>query len=313
VGFVLVRNDLTTVGAVTAAALYFLRLFGPIGGLLFTFDQFQAVGVSLTRLAGVVLMPRPAVSHPSSVAERGDVMLTGIVHEYTAGKPVLREVTVRLSAGERVALVGASGAGKTTLGAIAAGVIRPTGGTVTVAGIPKDLSDPVSRAGIYLVSQEVHVFAGTVREQLTLARPDASDEQVQAALEAVSAHRDVAALPDGLDTVLGDHGHQLNPAQAQHLALARILVKDPWFVVLDEATAEAGSSGARELEAAALAAVRGRTALIVAHRLTQARTADRILVIDCGVIVEAGGHDELLAQGGRYAELWQAWSGGDLD
>jgi ATP-binding cassette subfamily C protein len=147
-----------------------------------------------------------------------------------------------------------------------------------------------------------------VRDSLTLARPGSLDEDIQHALTITFADQWVAALPDGLDTIIGDHGHQLTPDHIQQLALTRIVLADPWFVVLDEATAEAGSTGAHILEKAAAAAVRGRTVLVVAHRLTQARTADRILVMHAGMIAEEGTHDELVALGGRYSELWLAWS-----
>ncbi|MGW9115757.1 ABC transporter ATP-binding protein [Streptomyces sp. NPDC055663] len=305
-GFVLVRNGLTSVGAVTAAALYFLRLFTPIGGLLFTFDQFQAVGSALARLVGIATMP--SASDPAPAVGPGEVVLSGITHQYAPGRPVLRDVDLRIAAGERIALVGATGAGKTTLGAIAAGVLRPTHGTVTAAGLPYGPERAGSGSGVFLVTQDIHVFAGSVRESLTLVRPTASDEEIHDALAVTSADRWVAALPDGLETIIGDHGHRLTPDQVQQLALTRIVLRNPWFVVLDEATAEAGSAGAHLLDRAAEAAMEGRTALVVAHRLSQVRSADRILVMHKGAITEQGTHDDLLAIDGRYATLWRAWS-----
>lgn len=168
VGLYLVRADLTTLGAVTAATLYFQRLFSPIGALLFTFDQFQSVGAGLTRLVGIASLP-PAPDG-ATAGRPGDILFSGISHEYTPGKPVLHDVTVKLTRGERIALVGSSGAGKTTLAAIAAGVLTPTRGTVTTDG--RDYGDHRGlRPGAFLVSQEGHVFAGTVRDALTLARP----------------------------------------------------------------------------------------------------------------------------------------------
>lgn len=307
-GFVLVRENLTTVGAVTTAALYFLRLFTPIAGILFTFDRFQAVGAALSRLVGIALMPKPPTPDRHADAGRGEVVLAGITHEYTPGTPVLRDVTLRIAPGERIALVGATGAGKTTLGAIAAGVLRSSHGVVTYGGKPYDPVRTGVRANVFLITQDAHAFAGTVRDSLTLVRPKASDQDVRRALDITKADRWVDALPNGLDTVVGEEGHQLTPDQVQQLALARVVLGDPWFVVLDEATAEAGSAGARVLEAAATAAVQGRTALIVAHRLTQARLADRVLVMHDGAIAEQGTHEELLARQGRYAQLWQAWS-----
>jgi ATP-binding cassette subfamily C protein len=307
-GFVLVREHLTSLGAVTTAALYFLRLFTPISGILFTFDRFQAIGAALSRLVGIAMMPKPPAPDPAAEARPGDVVLSGITHEYAPGQPALRDVTLRIALGERIALVGATGAGKTTLGAIAAGVLRPTHGTVTYGGTPYDPARTGVRSHVFLVTQETHVFAGTVRESLTLVRPDACDEDVQRALAAALADRWVAALPDGLDTIVGEEGHRLSAERVQQLALARIVLGDPWFVVLDEATAEAGSAGAHVLEKAATTAVEGRTALVVAHRLTQARLADRILVMHDGTIVEEGTHDQLLALRGRYSVLWRAWS-----
>ena len=308
-GFLLVRNDLATVGAVTAAALYFHRLFNPIGALLMIFDDVQSAGASLARLAGIAMLePVPTPAGPSPVRS-GTFELTGISHEYVSGHRVLSDVTVRLSDGERVALVGATGAGKSTLGAIAAGLLLPTSGTVSLDGIAIDTLDPSHvRSGIALITQDVHVFSGTVRENVDLARPGADDTDVRTALATVRALSWLDALPDGLDTIVGDHGHPLTPAQAQQLALARILLHDPLVAVFDEATAEAGSSGARELEDAAIAVTAGRTSLVVAHRLTQAQTADRVVVMHEGRIVEEGTHDDLVAAGGRYAELWSAWS-----
>ncbi|MFJ2960480.1 ABC transporter ATP-binding protein [Streptomyces sp. NPDC087270] len=307
-GFVLVRRNLTTVGAVTTAALYFLRLFTPIAGILFTFDRFQAVGAALSRLVGIALMPKPPVPEGHLEPGQGEIVLSGITHEYTPGTPVLRDVSLRISPGERVALVGSTGAGKTTLGAIAAGVLRPSHGVVSYGGQPYDPVRTGVRANVFLITQDVHAFAGTVRECLTLVRPGASDQEVRRALDVTGADRWVDALPDGLDTVVGEEGNRLTADQVQQLALARVVLGDPWFVVLDEATAEAGSAGARVLEAAATAAVQGRTALIVAHRLTQAKLADRVLVMHDGAIAEQGTHDELLARQGRYSRLWQAWS-----
>lgn len=308
-GFLLVRDDLTTVGAVTAAALYFHRLFNPIGALLMIFDDVQSAGASLARLAGIALLAPASAPDGASPARSGTFALSGISHEYVPGQPVLRDVTVLLADGERVALVGATGAGKSTLGAIAAGLLIPTGGTVAIDGIPLDTLDPSHvRSGIALVTQDVHVFSGTVRENVDLARPGADDTDIRSALRTVRAVSWLDALPDGLDTIVGDHGHPLTPAQAQQLALARILLHDPLVAVFDEATAEAGSSGARELEEAAIAVTAGRTSLIVAHRLTQAQSADRVIVMHEGRIVEEGTHDDLVAAGGRYADLWSAWS-----
>lgn len=306
-GFWLVRADAVTVGAVTTAALLFHRLFNPIGALLFLFDEVQSTGASLTRLAGVASMGTPEHHRGAPVGHTG-LRLESVGHSYVPGRPVLEQVTLHLAPGERVAVVGATGAGKSTLGTVVAGVLRPTEGVVSLGGVPYDrLDERAVRDQVVLVSQDVHVFTGTVRDAVTLARPEADDEQVRRALEQVGAWSWVRALPDGLDTLVGGDGRALGAAAAQQLALARVVLRDPPVVVLDEATAEAGSAGARELERAADAATEGRTALVVAHRLTQSQHADRVLVMDAGRVVEEGTHEELVARGGRYAELWRAW------
>lgn len=307
-GFLLARGGAVTVGAVTAAALYFHRLFNPIGALVTLFDEVQSTGASLARLAGVAALPVSAAP-TTSTTSGGTLVASGLGHAYVEGRPVLHDVSLTLRPGERVAVVGATGAGKTTLGLALAGVLRPVAGSISLGGASyNDLGERAVREQVVLVSQDVHVFSGTVRDSVTLARPEASDEQVRAALELTSAWDWVTALPEGLDTVVGDEGRTLTPAQAQQLALARVTVRDPAVVVLDEATAEAGSAGARVLEDAAFAVTEGRSALIVAHRLTQAVRADRVLVMHQGRIVEDGTHAELVAGDGLYRELWEAWT-----
>lgn len=316
-GWALVAADATTVGEATAAALFFHRLFNPIGAVLFVFDAVQASGAALARLAGVVLLPaRTGVdAAPPGDGSRPTLRLTGVHHAYEEGRPVLAPLDLVLGPTERVAVVGATGAGKSTLGAIAAGTLVPSGGSVRIGDLDvTSAPEPVLRRHVVLVSQEVHVFAGTLRDNLVLARADATDAELWEALTATSSDAWARALPHGLDTVVGDLGHPLSPAQVQQLALTRVLLRDPAVVVLDEATAEAGAAGARELELASRAVTDGRASLVVAHRLTQARTADRILVMDAGVVVEQGTHDVLVRAGGRYARLWAAWSdAGDGD
>ncbi|MEV6751338.1 ABC transporter ATP-binding protein [Streptomyces sp. NPDC051214] len=308
-GFFLVRADSVSIGTATAAALYFHSLFTPVNSALVLLDDAQSATASLARLVGVAdeTTSEPAATPLTQPGTEpaGTVTVIGIDHEYVPGQPVLQAVDLKLRAGERVALVGPSGAGKTTLAKLVAGVHRPTSGSVHLTGA-RGRGDGLPVA---LVTQETHVFAGPLADDLRLARADATDDELRTALTDVEAIDWVDALPDGLDTVVGDGGHRLTSAQVQQLALARLMLADPPVAVLDEATAEAGSTGARLLEKAADRAVEGRTALIVAHRLTQAATADRIVVMEDGRIVESGTHDELRAGSGPYASLWQAWSG----
>lgn len=310
IGFLLVGANAVTVGVATAAALYFHSLFGPIMTALALVDDAQAAAASLARLVGVADLPE--VAEPALPARPVDasVKTAAIGYSYVDGHPVLTDVDLAVAPGERVALVGASGAGKTTLAKLIAGIHRPTSGSVTLGGVALDELGPTGvRETVALISQEVHVFAGPLEDDLRLARPAASTSELREALDKVGALTWVEALPDGLATVVGEGGHQLTVTQAQQLALVRLVLADPPVAILDEATAEAGSAGSRVLEASAAAALQGRTALVVAHRLTQAAASDRIVVLDNGSVVETGTHEELVSAGGRYATLWAAWSG----
>ncbi|WJS90744.1 ABC transporter ATP-binding protein [Microbacterium testaceum] len=309
VGFVRYTDGDVTIGAVTTAILLFHRLFTPLGTVLFLFDEMQSAGAAMNRLVGVVATPSvrvPSRSTPSDGALRVD----DVRFAYGPGDDVLHGVSFSVPAGTRLALVGASGAGKTTAALIAAGALTPDSGSVRLGGAAlSDIGTDAMRSRVAVLSQDVHVVAGPVIDDLRLADENADEDTVWRALQTVGADAWVRALPEGVHTEVGAHRHRLTAAQQQQIALARLVLKDPDVAILDEATAEAGSAGAAALERAALAATAGRTTLIVAHRLAQAASADAIAVMEAGQIVEFGSHDDLLARGGAYAGQWGAWRG----
>ena len=301
-----------SLGDVTAATLYVQFLIDPVDRLLGWMDELQVGAASLARLLGVTLVPddrTPSGALPTS--DRLDV--DDVRFSYIEGRPVLHGVDLSLDQGERLAMVGPSGAGKSTLGRLLAGIHPPSSGRVSVGDVGlTDLPLDELRGQVALVTQEHHVFAGTVRENLALVLDDADeggDGNLRSALAAVDALAWTDALPDGLDTVVGSGGHSLTDAQAQQLALARLVLADPHTLVLDEATSLIDPRSARHLERSLAAVLHGRTVIAIAHRLYTAHDADRVAVVEDGVISEIGSHDELVEHDGSYAALWRSWHG----
>ncbi|MFF1768649.1 ABC transporter ATP-binding protein [Streptomyces sp. NPDC058249] len=322
VGGVLRARGAMSLGAVVAATLYLRQLVDPLDQILMRVEQLQSSSASFARVEGLAGAPKTAPSSsPTPVDDRIDV--TGVHYSYDRGGEVLRGVDLTVRPGERLAVVGPSGAGKTTLSRLLAGVDAPGAGTVTVGGVPIVALDPEQlRRQVVLVTQEHHVFLGTLRDNLLIAEPSAGDAELWAALAVVGADDWVAELPDGLDTELGPAalphtsggaGSAGTPvvdgSRAQQLALARVVLADPHTLILDEATALLDPTTARHTERALAAVLKGRTVIAIAHRLHTAHDADRVAVMENGRLTELGTHEDLVTADGAYAALWHSWHG----
>ncbi|MEP7763144.1 ABC transporter ATP-binding protein [Sanguibacter sp. 25GB23B1] len=321
-----------TVGVVVALAAYLGRLYGPLTALSNVQVDVMTALVSFERVLEVLDLPPTVTDRPDAedlrdaVATNGaSVELEHVTFRYPTAAEIslaslesvatltndpatdtLRDVSLTLAAGEMLAVVGPSGAGKTTLSQLVTRMYDATGGTVRIAGQDvRDVSLESLRATIGTVPQDSHMYHDTIANNLRYARPDATDAQIEDALRAAHVWDLVAALPSGIDTVVGDRGYRLSGGERQRLAIARLLLKAPAVVVLDEATAHLDSESEAAVQRALAAALQGRTSIVIAHRLSTIRHADRIVVLDAGEVVALGTHTELLAAGGLYAELYR--------
>ncbi len=303
----LALHHVISVGAATTVTLYVVQINDPLDRFVSWLDELQLGQSSLARLVGVseVRDSRP-VTGPEPADE--ELRVENVRYAYGEGRDVLTDVSLVVRPGERLAIVGPSGAGKSTLGRLLAGMDAPRAGAVTLGGVTlSQLPLTTLRRHVMLVTQEHHIFLGTVRDNLALAHPESSDDAIREALDAVDALTWVRQLPQGLDTELGTTGYALSPAQTQQIALARLVLANPHTLILDEATALLDPRAARHLERSLSAVLEGRTVIAIAHRLHTAHDADRVCVMNDGRITELGSHDELLALNGDYAALWRSW------
>jgi ATP-binding cassette subfamily B protein len=303
------------IGVLAAFLLYLRRFFEPMQELSQFYNSLQSATAALEKLSGV-LDERPALAEPERPTPlardggraRGQLDLRAVSFGYRSGRPILSELTLRVPAGQTVALVGATGAGKSTIAKLVARFHDPVDGVVALDGVDlREIADAELRRGVVMVTQENYLFSGTVAENIAFGRPGAAHPDIEDAARAIGAHEFIAALPDGYHTEVRKRGGRLSAGQRQLVAFARAFLADPAVLILDEATSSLDIPSERLVQRALRTILAERTAIVIAHRLSTVEIADRVLVLDRGRIVEDGPPDALVGAGGRYAALHRQW------
>ncbi|MGM9347150.1 ABC transporter ATP-binding protein [Streptomyces salinarius] len=311
-----VADGTLALGVLAAAVLYLRRLYDPIDRLGMFLNSYQSAAASLEKIAGL-LAQTPSVPEPTAPKELPplksehpgrEVVFESVSFGYRTGGEVLPRFELTLPAGQTVAVVGSTGAGKSTLAKLLARFYDPSAGRVLLDGTDlRELAVPELRRGVVMVTQEAFLFSGTVADNIAIGRPEATREEIERAAKAIGAHDFIAALPDGYDTDVRKRGGRISAGQRQLVAFARALLADPAVLILDEATSSLDIPGERAVQRAMTTVLKGRTAVVIAHRLSTVEIADRVLVMEHGRIVEDGAPDELVAGTGRFADLHRAW------